>query len=849
MINFNFFKIRYFTKISTLLFCFSFMFSHAENIYVSKTGDDTNPGTEAQPFKTIAKASQVAQAGDIIIIGGGTYEELLEPARSGSAGSPITYVFERDYLPGATGGGRTWLNYAPGIPNWNWEDGGSIHFYGGAGFLAWTDYIKTSTNNRVTFDLIRNQNWIPEKHNPGYTGHGVKKGEFFLQGIRQALDYKNEWFYNKNTNTLYVQVEGGGMPANNTVRFRKRRQTIKLNKNFIHIENLAVFGGSIDMIGNNNRLYKVSSFYGNHTLGVINSFDSGRQSVLMTGNSNLIEKCEIAWGAGNGVYDKGDDNRVTNSFIHDFNYLGNYDCVLNTRGAKRGKYTYNTLTRSGKDIIQAYVEGGEYSHNDVSFNNFVADDGGLLYTTNRRNQRSTISYNTFHDSQAREGRFKGTGIYLDNDSMNWDVHHNVVWNTKWTGIQINWNGTNLNIFNNTFCKNSGTMGAWHKAGTAFSNVKVWNNITDKETIDQTGNQEEEVTWEPQSDKQNNLVSKESFVNWDSNNFTLKASAQAVDYGRVINGYTDGYVGAKPDAGAYEYSVPLITGIDWSPIDGGPSGSGCYDLPGENCESCTTPITWYEDIDGDGLGDPDSTLSACSSPSGYVDNNNDSCVTDELNTCTILHEIEGLIQAEDYTAQQGLRREATTDVGGGMNLGYIQGGDYSEYRAEVFASGNYEVSIRVATNRIGGNINLSSDQSGVTPIDLAVTNTGGWQSWETVSSTMYLTQGIHMLRLSYEGTDTVGLFNVNWIEFSTTLSNDTFQNEGLKIYPNPASSTMTIKGLKKSYEFTIYDITGRVIEKVNTLGNDSIKIDLRNYSNGLYLLKDNNSTSIYKFIKK
>ncbi|WP_010177621.1 T9SS type A sorting domain-containing protein [Aquimarina agarilytica] len=633
----------------------------ATDIYVSKSGNDSNPGTESQPYKTITKAANEAVAGDVVIIAGGTYEELLSPARSGTAGNPIVFrgkagekviitamqainnwsldsgniykssvnwdleqdnmvlhndklmdlarwpnnvpqnVFERDYLPGCDkgkdGGGNTWMNYNGGEANGHatsiphagkWENGGSLHFYGGAGFLAWTDFVTKSTANRIDFKLERAQGWIRSRHNPGYTGHGVRKGEFFLQGIKEALDYKNEWYYDKNNKTLFVQIEGGGAPKQNTVRFRRRTQTIKLNKNYIHVENLAVFGGSIDISGNNNRLYKVSSFYGNHTLGVIRGFDSGRQSVLMTGKRNKIEQCEIAWGGGNGVYDKGENNELLNSYVHDFNYLGNYDCVLNTRGAKSGKYRNNTLTRAGKDIIQAYVDGGEFAYNDISLNNFVADDGGLLYTTNVRKQKSSIHHNTFHDSQARNGRFKGAGIYLDNDSQNWDVHHNVVWNIKWTNIQINWNGINLNIFNNTFAKGSATMGAWHKAGTMFSNVKVWNNITDKFSSDQGGNQESEGTWEPQSDKQNNLVDRASFVDWENNNYQLKTGAKAINFGRLIDGFTDGFVGNKPDAGAYEFgATPFKTGIDWD-VTLGASGNGCYNLPGEQCDGATVP---------------------------------------------------------------------------------------------------------------------------------------------------------------------------------------------------------------------------------------------------------------------
>ena len=45
----------------------------ATTYYVSTTGNDTNPGTQTQPWKTIQKAADTMVAGDTVKIQPGTY--------------------------------------------------------------------------------------------------------------------------------------------------------------------------------------------------------------------------------------------------------------------------------------------------------------------------------------------------------------------------------------------------------------------------------------------------------------------------------------------------------------------------------------------------------------------------------------------------------------------------------------------------------------------------------------------------------------------------------------------------------------------------------------------------------
>lgn len=56
----------------------------ATNYFVALTGNNSNPGTYASPFRTIQKAATVAQAGDVITVRDGAYSERVTTARGGS---------------------------------------------------------------------------------------------------------------------------------------------------------------------------------------------------------------------------------------------------------------------------------------------------------------------------------------------------------------------------------------------------------------------------------------------------------------------------------------------------------------------------------------------------------------------------------------------------------------------------------------------------------------------------------------------------------------------------------------------------------------------------------------------
>jgi len=90
-------------KVSTLvllLACISGAFGQTNSsFYVSPTGDDSNPGTQTAPWRTVQHAADTVRAGSTVNVRGGVYEELVSIKASGNATDG--YITFRSY-PGET---------------------------------------------------------------------------------------------------------------------------------------------------------------------------------------------------------------------------------------------------------------------------------------------------------------------------------------------------------------------------------------------------------------------------------------------------------------------------------------------------------------------------------------------------------------------------------------------------------------------------------------------------------------------------------------------------------------------------------------------------------------------------
>jgi beta-glucanase (GH16 family) len=137
-------------------------------------------------------------------------------------------------------------------------------------------------------------------------------------------------------------------------------------------------------------------------------------------------------------------------------------------------------------------------------------------------------------------------------------------------------------------------------------------------------------------------------------------------------------------------------------------------------------------------------------------------------------VPGIVEAEDFTTQTGVRFETTSDIGGGLNAGFLADGDSLDYLLNVQTSGRYAMDLRVASDApVNGRAILSADSQTVTS-DL-IPNTGGWQAWTTLTiGEITLPKGLVPLKVIIETpSPNQDAYNLNWIEFRLLESLEDF----------------------------------------------------------------------------
>lgn len=216
-------------------------------------------------------------------------------------------------------------------------------------------------------------------------------------------------------------------------------------------------------------------------------------------------------------------------------------------------------------------------------------------------------------------------------------------------------------------------------------------------------------------------------------------------------------------------------------------------------------------------------------------------------------IPGMIQAEDFdTGGQTVAYSDSdeSNVGGqyrptefvdvehcgegGYNIGWVSGGEWLEYTVAVAEAGDYVVEIRAASQSQNGSsirIEFNNEDKAV----IQIPNTGGWQSYQTVSKRVTLSGGEQIMKVIMGD----GAFNLNYVNIrkDVVLNADEDLSTLVNIFPVPTAAHLVVKfssNLNSKAELRLYNASGVLIKTQNVMAPVS-ELSTAQLPPGFYLL--------------
>lgn len=586
--------------------------SPAGNDTWTGTLPNTNSNQSDGSFASIQKAADVMQPGDNCLIRNGTYRETVRITQSGTSGSPIrfeaypgesVYIIGTDRVPG-----NKWQSYKGSIymaelseigavsqvfigdermeiarfPNNTSSDlmsatwgkaqsavsqekpalseiadpllanapdftGGDLWLLTGLKWVAYSSKIESHNGSALSFIF------------PGPATRDAympKAGSnYFITGLKDCIDMDKEWVYQEDTKTLFFQAPGGVNPAQLDVEVRTRTWGFDASScDYIEIENIHFFAAALNFKDSEHCVIEDAHIYYPVPFYPADNWGQTPQNVKyaaiqLGGQNNIVRNSEVAYSWGEGIAISGVGNRVENCLVHDINWLCTDSAPIHTSGMDHviKQNTIYNAARSG--IVHRKSKKLEIAYNDIYNCGLLTTDLGATYCFETDGEGTIIHHNWVHDV-VTDGH--SAGIYLDNHSSNFIVHHNVVWNADDIGIHTNLDAHNHELYNNTIWGCYKAMGGVG-GNEVLMNQKVYNNLSNS------------IAWFGTDLRQNLGLDDPKFVNAENGDFRLKADSPARDeyviFPSLLNGGLELGASGWTNGGGDLFSVsdPIRTG--------------------------------------------------------------------------------------------------------------------------------------------------------------------------------------------------------------------------------------------------------------------------------------------------
>jgi len=453
---------------------------------------------------------------------------------------------------------------------------------------SWTRTVTAYQRGSDTFTYPTNcQGALVEESYRNPTGWRARLWEddyFYLSGKLEALDSPTEWFRDDETGELYLWPDDGKDPTGRRIEYKKRTYAFDVaNADYVELRGFDFFATSFRFTNCNHCVVEdCRLMFPTYSRRIVDRDPVRRPlpATAMRGDYNVVRCVRLAYANQAGIMLWGQYNTIEDCLVHDTNWdgvLGHGAVVArppwNVKDGHGSIIRRNTLYNCGNAIIEFNGRDSVVEYNHVYNGGLACKDVALIYTGYTSCAGSVIRYNWVHgcrtDRWLGRGGLGGIGIRGDDHTRNLTVHHNVVWDCGEKGIVVKGDGNR--VYNNTVLD----IGAGGEPGKyivllagperarkgpnplAKQNLHTFAHNNVARTI--TGGGKDSPVPAPKNVGNNYRGDSPRLVAADKLDFRPAPGSPLIDAGRTIPGITDGFAGAAPDIGAYEFG-----GETWKP---------------------------------------------------------------------------------------------------------------------------------------------------------------------------------------------------------------------------------------------------------------------------------------------
>jgi hypothetical protein len=355
--------------------------------YVSPSGDDANPGNQAQPWKTLNKAASVAMSGDTVLIMPGTYNEKLVPVTSGSSGKYITFKAAKgSVILDGTGMSLSSGGFGDGIVN-----------------IAGKSYIK------IQGLTVKNSSQTGVNIQPDSSG--TKSSYIEISGMT-ILNSTQVGI--KATNSQNITIDG------NTINYVKYSSGIGIwGCNSVVVDHNTIVNAHVESESNGGHEESLS-------IASTTNFEVKNNDISMSGHDGYLGN------EGIDVKEASQHGKVHNNYIHDYAEDGGglyVDAWKAVSPSLNNIDVYANYLKNTATGINIGSEQGGTAENINVYNNIVYNTGSVgIGVPGRTGDGLRKNINIYNNTIYKAQYNGGAGIYITSSNIkNIVIRNNIVY--------------------------------------------------------------------------------------------------------------------------------------------------------------------------------------------------------------------------------------------------------------------------------------------------------------------------------------------------------------------------------------------------------------------------------------